>query len=166
MNIIPYDKNWPKIFQSEKNYIIKNISEKIIEVQHIGSTAIPNLAAKPIIDIVVLVPSIKNAGEYIKQFEKLGYQYQQKRSSVERHFFTKNNPPTFHLSLAQPNKYSFWKRQRLFRDYLISHPDIAKKYEKLKKSLIKKYPDGRQNYCDGKNDFINNILELADANTN
>lgn len=124
------------------------------------------MAAKPIIDIVVLIPSLEDADEYLKQLEKLGYVYQPKRSSVERYFFTKNRPSNYHLSLAQPDKYSFWERQKFFRDYLISHHDIAKKYEELKTSLIKKYPDGRQEYCNGKTKFINDVLKLGNLNTN
>ena len=154
------------MFLSEKELILKNIQGKIIDIEHIGSTAVPDLAAKPIIDMVVLVPALEDTDEYIKQLEKLGYNYQPKRSSVERCFFIKNTPPNFHLSLAQPDKYSFWERQKFFRNYLISHPDIAKKYEELKISLIKKHPDGRQEYCDGKSEFINNILKLGGLNTN
>lgn len=154
------------MFLAEKDLILKNVQGEIVSIEHIGSTAVPKLAAKPIIDIVVLIPSIKNVDSYIKQLENLDYIYRPKRSSVERFFFTKNDPPTFHLSLAQIDKYSFWKRQKNFRDFLISHPDIAKKYEKLKMSLIKKYPDGRQEYCDGKDKFINNVLKLNDLNTN
>lgn len=165
MEIAPYNKNWQKMFLAEKEIILNNVQDEIIEVQHIGSTAVPDLAAKPIIDIAILVPSIENADTYIKQLEKLDYIYQPERSSVERYFFTKNDPPTFHLSLAQPDKYSFWERQKLFRDYLISHPATAKEYEELKKSLIKEHPDGRQEYCDGKSEFINNVLKLAGIST-
>lgn len=106
MEIAPYNKNWQKMFLAEKEIILNNVQDEIIEVQHIGSTAVPDLAAKPIIDIAILVPSIENADTYIKQLEKLDYIYQPERSSVERYFFTKNDPPTFHLSLAQPDKYS------------------------------------------------------------
>ena len=166
MKIVPYDKNWPKIFLSEKELILKTLLDKVIDVHHIGSTSVPNLSAKPIIDIAVLVLSIDDINEYIKQLEKIGYSYRPQQSSVERYFFTKNEASTFHLSLTQPDRFSFWKRQKDFRDYLISHPDTAKEYEKLKISLIEKYPDGRQDYCDGKSEFINNTLKLSDLNTN
>lgn len=166
MKVVQYDKQWPKIFQAEKKLISSAISEKIIDIQHIGSTAIPQMSAKPIIDIVVLIPSLEKAEKYIEPFNKIGYQFFKDRSSVERLFFVKGEPPKYHLSLAQPEKFSYWKRQILFRDYLRQHHNLALEYKALKKHLIEKYPDGRQQYCDGKNEFINKILTLAEEKRN
>ncbi len=163
MKIVPYDDQWPKIFLAEKELISSNVREDIIDIQHIGSTAIPQISAKPIIDIAVLIPSLKNAEGYIEPLGKIGYRYFKDRSSVERIFFVKGEPPKYHLSLAQPEKFSYWKRQILFRDYLRQHHDLALEYEALKKQLMAKYLDGRQQYSDGKNEFVNKVLALAEG---
>jgi GrpB-like predicted nucleotidyltransferase (UPF0157 family) len=166
MKVAPYDEKWPKIFQAEKELISSKFGGDFLDIQHIGSTAIPAMSAKPIIDIAVLVPSLDDAEKYINPLSAIGYQFFKDRSSVERLFFVKGEPPKFHLSLAQPEKFSYWKRQILFRDYLIQHHDQALEYEALKKRLIEKYPDGRQEYCDGKNEFIQKILMLAENDKN
>lgn len=166
MEIVQYDEQWPKIFQTEKELISSKFGGGFLDIQHIGSTAIPLMSAKPIIDIAVLIPSLENAGKYIAPLKEMGYQFFEDRSSVERLFFVKGEPPKFHLSLAQPEKFSYWKRQILFRDYLRQHHDLALEYEALKKCLIEKYPDGRQQYCDGKNEFVQKILILAGKDKN
>ena len=162
MKIVSYDKNWPKIFQAEKELISSIISDNFIDIQHIGSTSIPQMSAKPIIDIAVLIPTLENATIFIPLLKKIGYQFFKERSSVERLFFIKGNPAKYHLSLAQSEKFSYWKRQIMFRDYLKSHSDSAKEYEKLKKQLIQQHSDGRQKYSDAKSEFINKILLLAE----
>jgi GrpB-like predicted nucleotidyltransferase (UPF0157 family) len=166
MKIAPYYEQWPKIFQAEKELISSKFRGDILDIQHIGSTAIPHLSAKPIIDIAVLIPTLDDAEKYMDPLSEIGYQFFKDRSSVERLFFVKDEPPKYHLSLAQPEKFSYWKRQLLFRDYLIQHHDLALEYEALKKRLIEKYPDGRQEYCDGKNEFVQKILMLAENNKN
>ena len=166
MEIAPYDEKWPKIFQAEKELISSKFGGDFLDIQHIGSTSIPRMSAKPIIDIAVLIPSLDVAEKYIAPLSELGYQFFKDRSSVERLFFVKGEPPKYHLSLAQPEKFSYWKRQILFRDYLILHHDLALEYEALKKWLIEKYPDISQPYSDGKNEFVQKILMLADKNKN
>lgn len=166
MEIAPYDEQWPKIFQAEKVLISSKLGGDFLDIQHIGSTAIPRMSAKPIIDIAILIPSLDNTEKYIEHLETIGYQFFKDLSSAERIFFVKGEPPKFHLSIAQPEKFSYWKRQLLFRDYLRQHHDLALEYEALKKCLIEKYPDGRQQYCDGKNEFVNKILALAEKTRN
>lgn len=162
MEVVEYDEQWPKIFQDEKELISSTIGNVIIDIQHIGSTAIPQISAKPIIDIAVLIPSLDDAEKYIEPLKSIGYQFFKDRSSVERLFFVKGEPPKYHLSLAQPEKFSYWKRQILFRDYLRQHHDWALKYEAIKKSLMEIHPDGRQQYSDGKKEFVNKVLKLAE----
>jgi len=166
MEVAPYDEQWPKIFQDEKELISSKLGGNFLDIQHIGSTAIPMMSAKPIIDIAILISSLDDAEKYLIPLGEIGYQFFKDRSSVERLFFVKGEPPRYHLSLAQPEKFSYWKRQILFRDYLIQYHDRALEYEALKKCLIKKYPDGRQEYCDGKNEFVQKILMLAENDNN
>ena len=162
MKIVTCNKKWLGIFQNEKKLLKSILSTEVKAVEHIGSTAIPKMASKPIIDIVVLVTSIQNQKKFFKLLKTVGYTFDEKRSSAERLFFTKGKPATFHLSLTQ-KKFSYWERQIAFRNYLIAHPDYAKQYMKLKRKLIKKYPSGRGQYSYGKSGFVEMILSKSKA---
>lgn len=160
MEVVSYNQEWPKIFQTEKELLLQYLHN--VDIHHIGSTSIVGLSAKPIIDIAVLIPSLEDAKKYFPPLAELGYEYKPAQSSQERYFFVKGNPIQFHLSLAQPEKFSFWKRQVLFLDYLKKHSDAFKEYEVLKKDLIQKFPDGGNEYSAGKSTFIQKILLLAE----
>ncbi|MBI2410402.1 MAG: GrpB family protein [Candidatus Kerfeldbacteria bacterium] len=160
MEVASYNQEWPKIFQAEKKLLLKHLGN--LDIHHIGSTSIPGLSAKPVIDIVVLIPSLEDAQKYLLSLAELGYEYKPAQSSQERYFFVKGNPAQFHLSLAQPEKFSYWKRQVFFLDYLREHPDALRQYEELKKDLIKKFPDAGPQYTEGKSEFIQYILLLAE----
>lgn len=155
----PHSPEWIDKFTEEEK-LIKNLLGTIaIDIQHIGSTAIPHIMAKPIIDIAVLIPTLEEAHLLVPVLEKHGYLYQKEKSSQERFYFTKGEPEEYHLSLAQPHTYSYFKRQILFRDYLKTHPEIAKEYEKLKLDALAK---DASNYLHAKGPFIEKVLELAE----
>ncbi|MDP3965165.1 MAG: GrpB family protein [bacterium] len=160
MNLVSYTTDWSQLFQKEKNNLTSLLGSEAVDVQHIGSTAIPGIASKPIVDIIVLLPSFQDALKYIDRLQELGYEYSEERSSTERHFFTKGEPVTVHLSLTDRST-SYWDRQIIFREYLLHHPDAAKEYEALKRSLIQRYPEGREEYSSGKSEFISIVLKKA-----
>ena len=161
MKLSPYSQEWKILYEKEAEKIKSIIGDFIIDIQHIGSTAIPDMIAKPIIDIAVMIPSLDKAKDLIKPLASLGYNYDEPASSSERYFFRKGEPARYHLSLTAPN-VSFWRRQMLFRDYLISHLSIAKEYEELKLKLFEKDPTGRGEYLSGKTLFVQKILKLAE----
>lgn len=161
MKLSPYSQQWKNLYEEETVRIKDIIGDLVIDIQHIGSTAIPGMIAKPIIDIAVMLPSLDKAKDLIKPLVNLGYNYDEPASSSERYFFRKGEPVQYHLSLTAPN-VSFWRKQILFRDYLISHPSIAKEYEELKVKLIEKDPTGRGDYLNEKSPFIQKILKLAE----
>ncbi len=164
MNLVAYNPEWEKIFLTEKETIAQALGNDCLEIEHIGSTAIPGILSKPIVDIAVRIPSLKASEKYLAPLQAIGYTYFPERSSVERMFLAKGVPPTLHLSLTESEKFSYWKRQILFRDYLRSHADIAKEYEILKANLIQKYPDISQGYSDGKGEFVKKVLSLTETN--
>jgi len=164
MKVVPYNEQWTKIFQAEKELISSKLRGKIIDIQHIGSTSIPQMSAKPIIDIAVLIENHENADKFNRPLAQIGYRFNS--SSTERQYYIKGDPDKFHLSIAYADRGGFWKRQILFRDYLRQHHDLALEYEALKKRLIGKYPDGSQPYTNGKNEFVRKILMLAEKNKN
>jgi len=160
-----YNPEWMTMYENEARKIKELMGDRILEIEHIGSTSIPELSSKPIIDIAVLVPSWEDADGLIETIETLGYVFDlgvhQAQSNPERHLFRKGNPTKFHLSIAYQNKASFWERQILFRDYLKEHPEERGNYAKLKQELITKDPTGKDEYVAGKTDFVMGILKKA-----
>ncbi len=159
--LIPYQPLWKEKFETEKTKLLEIFGDKAIAIEHIGSTSIPELSAKPIIDIAVLIEKREDGDGFIGLVEKFGYLYDKLNSSGERHLFKKGNPTEFHLSIAYKDKGSFWERQILFRDYLRKHSDVRNEYQKLKKDLLKDDPSGKGNYLSGKSEFVGKILSLA-----
>lgn len=160
--IEPYNKNWRKMFAHEKAKILSVIGDKNIIVEHIGSTAIPNLSAKPIIDIMVGVKDLMTIDSHIQQLETIGYEYipQLEDSFPYRRYLHKGpNLPNkhYHLHMVEIGS-DFWQKQLFFRDYLRSHTNALNTYQRLKKHLAKKYQSDIYNYCDAKSNFIQKIL--------
>lgn len=159
--LILYQSSWVDKFETEKEKLKEIFSNKAIAIEHIGSTSIPGLSAKPIIDIAVLIEKREDGDSFIELVEKSGYQYDKLNSSGERHFFRKGNPTKFHLSISYQDKGSFWERQILFRNYLRNHSEFRDEYQKLKENLFKNDPTGKEGYLSGKSDFVSKILTLA-----
>ncbi|MBS3904041.1 MAG: GrpB family protein [Simkania sp.] len=162
-----YDPVWPHKFKIKSVNISEVLDKQIKDIQHIGSTSIPELSAKPIIDIGVLVDSISDIDLFVSKLSKIGYEHKPDMSSVERIFFRKGNPVEYHLSIACPN-HLFWNRNIIFRDYLRTHPDLVKEYEELKIKNLRETPESdfsdlsrSKTYNQGKGDFVKKILYLA-----
>jgi len=162
-----YSEDWPEKFKIESEKIRSLLGETIRDIQHIGSTAIPGMMAKPIIDVGVLVDSIEDIPFFVEKLKLFEYMYKPDMSSVERIFLRKGNPIEYHLSIACP-RHTFWERQVLFRDYLRKHPKFVEEYNRLKLKNIEVTPKedfddlSRSSiYNQGKNDFVAKILELA-----
>ncbi len=122
--LISYQPSWKDKFEAEKVKLQKIFGNNAIE--HIGSTSIPGLSSKPIIDIMVMIKDSTDADTFSDLLNQIDYEFDS--LSTERHFFKKGNPTEFHLSIAYMDKGSFWERQILFRDYLRSHPDSRDEY--------------------------------------
>jgi len=157
--IIPYQYDWPKKFQTEKEKLQDIFGINAFEIEHIGSTSIEGLSSKPIIDIVVMIENHQDADIFTESLAKIGYRFDS--SSTERHYYVKGDPVEYHLSIAYANLGGFWSRQILFRDYLRNHPEVRDEYAKLKDRLLQKDPTGSEEYIAGKTDFVYKILGLA-----
>jgi len=162
-----YSVKWMEKYNKEAEVIKRIIGPDIIDIQHIGSTAIPGLSAKPIIDIAVLVSSIKDFSHFVEPLKKIGYSYKQDMSSAERIFLRKGDPVEYHISIACP-LHTYWERQILFRDYLKSHENFLKEYERLKIETINDIPKEELKdlsrskiYSSKKGPFIEKVLKLA-----
>lgn len=170
--IKPYSFEWSEKYRKEAELIRQTLGDLIIEIQHIGSTAIPGLSAKPIIDIAILTKSIFNIDIFTEALEKIGYDYNPNMSSAERIFLRKGNPTEYHLSISE-SKYTYWTRQILFRDYLRNHPEAVKEYQGIKENAIKGLPEEdfkdlsrSKEYNTKKGPFVEKILQLAQKEFN
>ncbi|MBV6627987.1 MAG: GrpB family protein [Rivularia sp. (in: Bacteria)] len=165
IEIVEYNPNWVNIFKREAEAIRTNVGKDLIaDIQHIGSTAVPGLAAKPIIDIMVGLRNLSYGKSVIVPLEELGYVYWADNPNPERMFFVKGMPPygkkrTHHVHVVEI-RGEFWQR-RLFRDYLRIHPQEAKQYEQLKRDLAARFRDDREAYTEGKTDYIREVMEKA-----
>ena len=162
VRLIPYTKEWERLFQAEKPLLRAAVGKYVLDIQHVGSTSIPGMVAKPIIDIAIAVESFEGAAVCIKPIKQLGYEYKGENGIPRRHYFTKGDPRTHHVHINEIGGRN-WKDQIIFRDYLTQYPEIAKEYAELKLALARRYPTDRQSYLDGKAPFIERVLQLAES---
>ena len=160
VKLIPYNRNWERLFEDEKSRLQEVIGAYVLDIQHVGSTSIPGMIAKPIIDIAIAVQSFEDATVCIKPIEQLGYEYRGEFGIPRRHYFTKGDPRTHHIHMNEISSRD-WLNQITFRNYLIQHPGVAKEYAELKVKLAQSYPTNLQLYTESKAPFINHVLQLA-----
>lgn len=159
VHLVPYNLTWPLQFEEEKKLIKKTIGQWITgEINHVGSTAIPGISAKPIIDIMVGVESLEASKPCIERLSKINYLYYPYRPE-SMHWFLKPSPErrTHHLYLI-PVSHPQYKARLEFRDYLRDHPKERQEYEELKRELAKKFRNDREGYTLAKTQFITDIL--------
>ncbi|MBI5674511.1 MAG: GrpB family protein [Nitrospirae bacterium] len=162
--IAEYDPQWPLLFEQERKRIEAVLGNEAIRFEHIGSTAIPGLAAKAAIDIAIGIQRLEMASKYIPKLESLGYIYEPTFEALlpERRFFWKGTPMvhTYHIHMAEVGS-PLWVKPIMFRDYLRRHPDEAQRYSELKKSLAERWVNDMDAYVEGKTDFVEGVLEKA-----
>jgi GrpB-like predicted nucleotidyltransferase (UPF0157 family) len=160
VEIVPHDPYWEQKFKDEAKKIKKIFKEIFVDIYHIGSTAVPTIKAKPIIDIMVEVEDINKVDRYNKEMEILGYEALGEYGIPKRRFFQKGgNKRTHHVHIFEKGSPQI-KRHIDFRDYLISKPQVAREYSRLKEKLAKKYHYDIDKYQEGKDSFIKKIDKL------
>ncbi len=160
VSIVPYDPDWPRMFAEERDHLLGCLPREMIgRIEHFGSTAIPGLAAKPIVDMLVEVRSLEETkSRIVPVLEAQGYDYFWRPTRGDDvppfyAWFIKRDVAgirTHHIHMVEKD-FEHWERL-LFRDYLIEHPEVAKEYEALKLRLARDYPNDRVAYTDGKTD--------------
>lgn len=162
--LLPHDPAWESEFKQLKAQIHSLWQDNVLDVQHVGSTAVPSLSAKPILDVAVLLRSIDQMD--VPALEQLGYEYRGPSGDTQdRYVFIRwhesstpdNQIALTHIHCYGPDAQGF-RLQVGFRDYLIAHPDAAAAYNALKSQLAARFPDDRFAYSAGKADFIRSIL--------
>ncbi|MFA5138841.1 MAG: GrpB family protein [Elusimicrobiota bacterium] len=160
VDVQEYDPAWPSRFDEERAGLLRLGNDRIAGVEHIGSTAIPGLAAKPIIDVMVGVPELLIDARLLSDLAGFGYEYFGEYGIPGRHFFRKGDPRTHHLHWVRSGG-DFWEEHLLFRDYLRRHLDEARRYEELKRGLALRYAEDRDSYTASKTGFIQEVLARA-----
>lgn len=156
----PHTERWRQLFAEEAARIRGAVGEYILAIEHVGSTSIDGIAAKPIIDMAASVESLTDGEKCVAPLERIGYEYRGEYGIAKRFYFVKGAPRTHHLHLVRATS-DFWRSHLLFRDFLRENPSAAKEYERLKIDLAGKFPDNRDAYLKGKAEFIENILQIA-----
>ncbi len=160
-----YDPSWPKSFEAIRARIAPPLSNFATAIEHIGSTSVPGLAAKPIIDIDVLLRSANNLSLAIAALERLGYQHQGTLGIAGRDaFVAPAHDVRHHLYVCSPDAFEF-QRHVTFRDYLRRHPNDADEYARLKRNLSGRFSIDREAYTEAKTEFIEGILRRARLET-
>jgi len=165
IRMVPYDPRWPQIFEAEKEFLRSKFPRPLLKrIEHFGSTAIPGLTAKPIVDMLIEVNSLSATKRHIVPvLESEGYDYFWREDCSPAYaWFIKRNSKgirTHHLHMVEANS-KLWERL-FFRDYLREFPNEAQRYEDLKRDLAEKYPNDRVAYTEGKTEFIVPLTEKA-----
>jgi GrpB-like predicted nucleotidyltransferase (UPF0157 family) len=168
IEISPYDTNWPIIYEAERERIEKNISPALFSrIEHFGSTSVPGLSSKNTIDILMAVEfDDTQNNELIEQMKNIGYDFNWQKESKNPHMVfvkgydsEKPKQQTYHIHAA-PEDHIVWNRID-FRNHLIAHPEVAKAYEDLKRSLADKYKHERVDYRIAKTEFINEFTKKS-----
>lgn len=169
VGVVPYNPRWPEIFEQERVHLLSCIPTDLIgRIEHFGSTAVPGLSAKPIVDILVEVTSLEETKKRIVPIlEEQGYEYFWRPSWGDDTppFYAwfikrdKNGNRTHHIHMVEKD-FVHWERL-FFRDYLIEHPDTAREYGELKEKLSKAHHNNRVVYTEAKTSFIKTITEHA-----
>lgn len=156
-----YNPDWSNYFKEEAAYLENIFQNEILAIHHVGSTSIPDLDAKPIIDIIPVVKDITKIDSFNNQMIKLGYDVKGEYGMLFRRFFQKKTATrSFNIHMYEADNAEI-SRLLLFKKYLIENPLEKKKYADLKISLAKKYPNDIRAYCDEKSAFINKIDNVS-----
>ena len=166
VQVVPYRPVWKDLFRSEAVKLRSALGNHLLQIEHVGSTSIEGMDAKPIIDIIVALKSLDKTKALVPVLQTLGYNHKEDDDVPSRAFFVKGSPSqrTYHLSLTELES-GYWKAHILFRDYLQTHGEVAEEYRLLKRELVEQYSDDRGSYTAGKEIFVERVLKLAGADT-
>lgn len=162
VEVVPHDSTWHSKFEDESKLITPTLGDNLVKIHHIGSTSIPGIYAKPIIDILVEVKDITKVDEQNSAIAVFGYEAMGELGIPGRRYFRKHieDKRTHHIHIFEVNSPEI-ERHLAIRDYMIAHPEDAQKYSELKRKLAKEYPEDIEGYMDGKDGFIKEFESRA-----
>ncbi len=158
-----YNPVWHEIFEEEKLALRQILGDKFIAAEHVGSTAIPGIKAKPILDLMIAIRNLDD-WEWIQEpLTRLGYEFRRDSREEQGHILFVKGPEenrTHYLKVAELDS-DFWAEHVLFRDYLLRNPKYIAEYQSIKEQLLDEHKGNREPYTKGKEKFIRKILDLA-----
>jgi len=162
VELVPHNPEWSRLADQEAERILAGLNFPIIGIYHIGSTSVPGIKAKPILDFVLEVQNLEDVIQNLTSFEDLNYQNKGEFGIPGRQFFTRdtNGERSHHLHVFQQGHPDI-ERHLVFRDYLRANPDAAREYEKLKEELAQRFPKASGSYTEAKSGFILSMDEVA-----
>ena len=157
-----FNENWFEEYEKERVFLEEKLKGIALEIQHVGSTSIKGLMAKPVIDILVAIPNLDNIVEVDNILSDYGYSNRGHQGVEDRYFFAKGpeDARTHYIHFVEKNNNTYYNLV-YFKRYLIDHPEYIKKYCDLKNELAEKYPSERSKYTAGKSEFITEVIKLA-----
>jgi GrpB-like predicted nucleotidyltransferase (UPF0157 family) len=163
IEVVPHDSRWRDLFETEAKQIADALGGNVAAVNHIGSTAIPNIYAKPVVDILVEVKDITKVDRQSSAMESLGYQVKGEFGILGRRYFRKDNQAGIrtHQIHAYESGSAELDRHLAVRDYMIAHSEDAQRYSELKRKLAEEHPHSMDLYMDGKDGFIKEMDRKA-----
>jgi len=164
VRVVPYDPRWPLLFKEAAAALRQAIGPELIAIHHVGSTAVPGLPAKPILDILVAIPHFERGRSLVPRLAALGYEHRPDEDIPDRHYFRRRSGTTrtHHVSLAEPGSHHH-RVTLAFRDALRRFPELAEQYAVLKAGLAAQYPRNREAYLEGKSAFVCRVLSVVDT---
>ena len=163
VEVVPHDPRWRDAFEAEAKQVAAALGENVVAVHHIGSTAIPNIFAKPVVDMLVEVRDIAEVDGRSSAMESLGYEVMGEYGIPGRRYFRKDNQEgirTHHIHAFEAGSAEV-ERHLAFRDYMTAHPSEAQAYSELKRKLAEEHPQSIDGYMDGKDGFIKEMNRRA-----
>ncbi len=162
ITVTDYNPLWAIKFEEESLLIKDIIADNCIAIYHIGSTSVPGLAAKPIIDIMVVVKSLEKVDDIAEDFLKIGYEYLGEFGIAGRRYLRKGGDERTHqIHIFQADDCNNIGRHLAFRDYMRTHEKERDEYAKIKIALAQRFPYDIDGYCDGKENFVREMEKLA-----
>jgi GrpB-like predicted nucleotidyltransferase (UPF0157 family) len=161
VEVVCYTDEWGQMFEEESEKIKAIFGDLILNIHHIGSTSIPGMRAKPIIDIMPVVSDIHQVDDFNEKMANLGYEARGENGIPGRRYFQKGGDHrTHHVHIYESGNPEIAKHLA-FRDYLIAHPEDAEKYGALKQALAEQFPTDIESYIKGKDAFIKDTIRKA-----
>lgn len=152
-----YDPDWPAEFVAERRILQQALTPFTPAIEHIGSTAVPGLLAKPLIDIMIGIADLAQVAACVAPMQACGYEYKGEFGVPDRHFFLKGDPTTHHVHIVARSG-DHWRSYLTFRDVLRADLAVAEEYAVLKRELAAQHATNRDAYTQGKDAFIRGVL--------